>query len=91
MGHAERRIRDLLHKADAVDKTEHERVVTALSAAEDRLKGLEAEAARLKPLAEQMEPLQAQIGQLQVIAHGYCQKSTLYALYRASSLSKGYI
>ena len=66
MRHAQRRIADLLHKADAVDKTEYERVVTALKAAEGRLASLEAEAARLQPLADQLEPLQAKVAKQEV-------------------------
>lgn len=67
MRHAQRRIADLLHKADAVDKTEYERVVTALKAAEGRLASLEADAARLQPLADKLEPLQAKVAKLEVI------------------------
>lgn len=66
MRHAQRRIADLLHKADAVDKAEYERVVAALEAAEGRLTSLEAEAARLQPLAAQLDPLQAKIASLEV-------------------------
>lgn len=67
MRHAQRRIADLLHKADAVDKTEYERVVMALKAAEGRLSSLEGDAARLQPLADQLEPLQAKVARLEVI------------------------
>ena len=70
MRHAQRRISDLLHKADAVDKAEYERVTTALKAAEDKLSSLQADLARLQPLADQLEPLQARIGQLEVIQPG---------------------
>lgn len=66
MRHAQRRIADLLHKADAVDKAEYERVVTALKTAEGRLTSLETETARLQPLADQLEPLQAKIARLEV-------------------------
>lgn len=67
MRHAQRRIADLLHKADAVDKTEYERVVTTLKAAEGRLASLEADTTRLQPLADQLEPLQAKNAKLEVI------------------------
>lgn len=66
MRHAQRRISDLLHKADAVDKAEYERVTTALKAAEEKLSSLRDDVTRLQPLADQLEPLQARISILEV-------------------------
>ena len=65
--HSRRRIADLLHKADAVDKAEHERVTTALTAAQTQLAELQADAGRLKPLADQAPTLQAKADSLQVV------------------------
>ena len=50
MRSAQRRISDLLQKADAVDKVEHERVTAALRAAQEQLASAQAELARLQPL-----------------------------------------
>ena len=86
MRHAQRRIADLLHKADAVDKAEYERVVTALKAAEGRLASLEAEAARLQPLAAQLEPLQAKIVRLEVTPSAWCRPHVQSCLQCSSLL-----
>lgn len=74
MQHAQRRISDLLHKADAVDKVEHERVVTALKAAQDQLATVQTQAKFVKPLqasvnrlAEEAEAMQAKYATVQVI------------------------
>ena len=63
--HSRRRIADLLHKADAVDKAEHERVAAALASAQTKLAEVQADVARLKPLADQTGPLQARVDSLQ--------------------------
>lgn len=81
MQHAQKRISDLLQKADAVDKVEHERVTAALKAAEKQLTTAQAEVDRLKPLqasvsklTEEAELMQAKLTAVQVIfvAYGAC-------------------
>lgn len=57
MRHAQKRISDLLHKADAVDKAEHDRVTAALKAAQEQLAQAQAE-------VEQLRPLQASVNKL---------------------------
>ena len=71
--HAQRRVSDLLHKADAVDKTEYERVTSALKTAEEQLASLQADVARLQPLADQLPPLQAKVSALEVCAVQPCR------------------
>jgi len=83
---SERRIEGLLHKADAVDKAEYERVVAAHAAAQDnstRLLAvnthLQADINRLQPLADQIAPLQATVQSLEVLSsiHPHFTCSTL--------------
>ena len=74
MRRAERRIADLLRKADAVDKVEHDRVTAALTAAQEQLVGAQAEVDRLTPLQasvsqlkQEAEDMQAKLASVQVL------------------------
>lgn len=69
----QKRISDLLHKVDAVDKVEHERVTAALKAAQQQLASAQAEVAQLKPLratvaqlTQQAEAAESVVASLQV-------------------------
>ena len=78
--HKDRRISDLLHKADAVDKAEHQRVVAAHATVQGHVESLEADLARLRSenarmqadrerllaLADKAASLQATIDSLEV-------------------------
>lgn len=81
MRRAERRIADLLRKADAVDKVEHERVTAALTAAQEQLAGAQAEVDRLTPLQasvsqlkQEAEDMQARLVSVQVLTASVCCK-----------------
>ena len=63
---ANQRIVHLLHKDDAVDKPEYERVAAALTAAQDKLTSLQADVNRLQPLADQAESCKARVESLEV-------------------------
>ena len=82
----QKRISDLLHKADAVDRVEHERVTAALKLAQQQLASAQAEVEQLKPLratvvrlTQEAEAAQDNIARLKVcsmppsVPPGTCQ------------------
>ena len=73
MRHAQKRITDLLHKADAVDKAEHERVTLALKAAQEQLAQAQADVEQLRPfqasaskLTEDVNTMRSSLSSIQV-------------------------
>ena len=62
-----------------MDKAEHERVTTALTAAQTQLAEVQADVGRLKPLADQAPSLQAKVDSLQV---GSCFCIYVYIIRR---------